>query len=318
MNLVSIIIPIYNSSKSLKRCLDSIKAQTFCGYEVLLINDGSTDASELICLSYVEEDKRFRYYKQRNSGVSSARNLGLTLAKGEYVAFMDADDWVDSTWLWDLNVTVQQTGVDVVRYGYWKETEFEKRTVSSGNDMYLASYDDMFLENEKCGYYGYVWAGVYRKSCIGSLRFNQSLKWCEDHLFSYEVFLSCSSMYVLSRPYYHYTINNYGSSLSTCASPLEIAKLVQYEVDLLKRYGKSVKEMTSSIINNHIKTATKILYADEYDYTYRKLFFDLISKLKLCELNTKATMLITTRILPVFVKDAFLMSVYLAKHALKD
>lgn len=96
---ISIIIPIYNAEKTLNRCLDSIKQQIFNDFEVLLIDDGSKDSSLTICKSYASKDSRFRVFEKENGGASSARNIGLNNAKGEYIAFCDSDDYVEPDWL---------------------------------------------------------------------------------------------------------------------------------------------------------------------------------------------------------------------------
>lgn len=96
---ISIIIPIYNTEKYLRRCLDSIVAQTYKDFECIIVDDGSTDGSGKICDEYVAKDNRFKVFHKKNGGVSSARNLGLDNAKGEYIAFCDADDYVKENWL---------------------------------------------------------------------------------------------------------------------------------------------------------------------------------------------------------------------------
>lgn len=97
--MISIIIPVYNAEFYLEECLDSIKSQSHPDFEVLCVNDGSTDRSEEICERYVREDKRFRLYSQENSGVSVARNLGIEQAKGEYLCFVDSDDVIANDFL---------------------------------------------------------------------------------------------------------------------------------------------------------------------------------------------------------------------------
>ena len=97
--LISIIVPIYNVEKYLRQCLDSILNQTYQNFECLLINDGSLDNSADICREYVSKDSRFKYFEKENGGVSSARNLGIECSRGEYITFIDSDDWVDYDYL---------------------------------------------------------------------------------------------------------------------------------------------------------------------------------------------------------------------------
>ncbi|WP_455684658.1 glycosyltransferase family 2 protein, partial [Thomasclavelia sp.] len=91
--LVSIVVPMYNVEKKLERCLDSLECQTYENIEVILINDGSPDNLEKICLRYIRKDNRFNYYRKKNGGLSSARNFGISKAKGKYIYFIDSDDF---------------------------------------------------------------------------------------------------------------------------------------------------------------------------------------------------------------------------------
>ena len=97
--LISVIVPVYNVEEYLKQCLDSILEQTFSNYEVILVNDGSTDSSGLICQEYAEKDARIRYFEKENGGLSDARNYGIEQAQGEYLTFVDSDDFLDASHL---------------------------------------------------------------------------------------------------------------------------------------------------------------------------------------------------------------------------
>ena len=102
--MVSVIVPIYNSEKYLKRCVDSILSQTFSDFELLLVDDGSTDGSGSICDEYSVKDSRVRVFHKENGGVSSARNLGLDNARGEWITFVDSDDYLEESFLAELSV----------------------------------------------------------------------------------------------------------------------------------------------------------------------------------------------------------------------
>lgn len=114
---ISVIVPVYNSEQYLPKCIDSILAQTFSDFELILVNDGSKDGSGDICDEYAQKDKRVRVYHKENGGVSSARNLGLDNAKGEWVYFVDSDDWIDP----DCFRTVSdyfEKDIDIIRFGF--------------------------------------------------------------------------------------------------------------------------------------------------------------------------------------------------------
>ena len=105
MDLISIIVPVYNTEKYLDRCIQSILSQTYTDFELLLIDDGSTDSSGVICDKYAEQDSRVRVFHKENGGVSSARNIGLDNANGVWITFCDSDDWVYPYWLENYGIT---------------------------------------------------------------------------------------------------------------------------------------------------------------------------------------------------------------------
>ncbi|MFB4033578.1 glycosyltransferase family 2 protein, partial [Streptococcus pneumoniae] len=111
--LISVIVPVYNVEEYLKQCLDSILEQTFSNYEVILVNDGSTDSSGLICQEYAEKDTRIRYFEKENGGLSDARNYGIEQAQGEYLTFVDSDDLLDASHLTILYDALVNNDADI-------------------------------------------------------------------------------------------------------------------------------------------------------------------------------------------------------------
>lgn len=161
--MVSIIVPIYNSGKYLRRCLESLKFQTYSNIEVLLIDDGSVDSSKEICEEYVNKYDFIKYFYKENSGVSSARNFGLSKSTGNYISFVDSDDWVEPTYIETLlNAAVRNQC----------EIAFCCRYIETGNGQTCFNFDDVDnLIKFKCErsveflptcnhIYGSVW-GVY-------------------------------------------------------------------------------------------------------------------------------------------------------------
>jgi len=116
--LISLIVPVYNVKDFLKECLNSVLNQTYQNLEIIIINDGSTDGSEQICKDYAKRDSRIILKHQKNSGLSAARNSGLKLAKGKYIAFVDSDDYIEPNLVERSLATVQKTGADIVVFGY--------------------------------------------------------------------------------------------------------------------------------------------------------------------------------------------------------
>ena len=142
--LISIKVPIYNVENYLRQCLDSIVSQTYQNFECLLINDGSSDNSADICREYIEKDSRFRYFEKENVGVSSARNLGIERSKGQYITFIDSDDWVDSEYLEVLYRALIEEKADIAITTY-------KQFNMDDNCYYVYSYQrgmkNEFLKN---------------------------------------------------------------------------------------------------------------------------------------------------------------------------
>ena len=132
---ISIIIPIYNSEKYLTHCLDSILKQTYQDFEVILVNDGSTDNSAKICDNYTITDARFKVIHKQNQGVSIARNTGISYAKGEYISFIDSDDWIENDYLKNM-INVADSSSDIIISGAicdYTDKQSKKLSVKDNN-----------------------------------------------------------------------------------------------------------------------------------------------------------------------------------------
>lgn len=201
-NNISIIIPVYNASDALTRCLDSIKAQSYKDFECILVDDGSKDSSLSICTSYAEEDKRFKVYHKENGGASSARNLGLSYAQGDFVCFCDADDYVEPDWLEQFMDNASK--VDIVICSYNKYRNNSKETVD-----YPYQYDDIefaWATTESFLQAGFLWNKCFRNDIIKdhNIRFNENYTLDED-----EEFISHYLMYAHSMRWGKKTTYNY-------------------------------------------------------------------------------------------------------------
>lgn len=158
---VSIIIPVYNTLEWLDECLESVVNQTFSDFEVLLINDGSTDGSEVKCKEWAEHDKRIRLLSKKNEGPSKARNLGILMARGEYLAFLDADDWIDVQYLEKMYQKITDTNADMVECDVFRvNNETGEKTYRVCSGMMGRSYT--LEEHMKYGYTA-IWKCMFRK-----------------------------------------------------------------------------------------------------------------------------------------------------------
>ena len=210
--LISIIVPIYNVENYLRHCLESIQNQTYQNFECLLINDGSPDNSADICREYVSKDSRFRYFEKENGGVSSARNLGIEHSKGEYITFIDSDDWVESDYLDVLYKVLKDEAADISVSTY-------KQFDMTANCYYVHSYqrgyekrvfvqDEFILELPLLERYdrsfGYSTGKLVNRNMLGNVRFNEVTTLSEDMEFWYKVYLFLHKVVYVNRDAYIY------------------------------------------------------------------------------------------------------------------
>lgn len=207
----SIIIPVYNAEKTLERCLNSINAQTFLNYEVILIDDGSSDNSLSICENYKRSNPKYQVVHQQNSGPSSARNAGLDIAKGKWICFVDSDDTIVSNYLQEIHNVTQSNDTDVVFVGYNKIYQNGKQEVFIPSNVCETKIKTINALSEK-DMFGYTWIKCFKKDVINSIRFDVSLNLFEDEIFACQVISKCKAIGVVKKPIYNYYIGD-GSTL---------------------------------------------------------------------------------------------------------
>ncbi len=216
--LVSVIVPVYNTEKYLRRCIDSILAQTFTDFELLLINDGSKDNSGAICDEYAKKDSRIRVFHKENGGVSTARNLGLNDAKGDYIIFLDADDyWYNSTFLQELYDKAIEYNLDIIRGGY-------KAVDESGEDLFERPYSKERLEYAckvissyeflKYGISGefFLPLSLISRELINGFRFDANQIFLEDAKFYSQILVESRRCMFIPVYFYAYRKNRYSVS----------------------------------------------------------------------------------------------------------
>lgn len=205
--IISIITPVYNAGKYLHKCIDGIVGQSFANWELLLVDDGSTDNSARICDEYASSDSRIRVIHKANGGVSAARQTGLDAARGEYVIHADADDWVERNMLEELYKKAKETDVDVVICDYYVN--------DSNNERYVtqcpSSLDAQTVLGELFQYLiGSCWNKLVRRDCYSryGIRFPEGINYCED-LLTWIMLFKHDDVKVAYLPmaFYHYWMN---------------------------------------------------------------------------------------------------------------
>lgn len=241
---VSIIIPIYNAEKHLRRCVDSVLKQDFEDFELILMNDGSRDSSGMICDTYAEKDERVRVVHKENSGVSDTRNQAMTLARGEYLQFLDSDDWItpDATGL--LVRMAKEHDCEMVIADFYRvigERLSPKGKIREDGILSREDFAMEMMENPADFYYGVLWNKLYRRDIIekNNLYMDKDISWCEDFIFNMEYIRHVKQVYALHVPMYYY-VKTPGSLVSQGTS---ISKTIQMKRTVFKCYKEFYKEV---------------------------------------------------------------------------
>ena len=267
---ISIIVPVYNVEKYLHRCIDSILVQTFTDFECIFIDDGSTDGSGRILDEYATEDGRVRVIHQANAGVSAARNAGLAMAHGEWIGFVDSDDWIEPNMYEYLYANAKNTNADAVVCGFFGQHCRRVRQMC-GTEKALK------LIFEKNGFGGFSFLRLTAAEKVQDIRFDVNISYLEDSAFFYEVFKRCEKVYWDNKPLYHYEYNQ-----SSVTSAYGLTWQAKSALTLLNRLSQSEtnKKIRQAILYNrcHFLLSRLVQYikkqdfdSAEYAYLYKEV-----------------------------------------------
>lgn len=242
--MVSIIVPIYNAENYLRRCVDSILNQEYTDFELLLVNDGSTDASGDICEEYGDQDPRIIVIQKENTGVSDSRNRALDRARGKYLQFLDSDDWItpDATRLFVR--AAEEYGCDMVISDFYRvvgERLSTKGDIEEEGVLTREEFAAHMMENPADFYYGVLWNKLYRRDIVEehNLRMDTDINWCEDFMFNLEYIRYAKVFYALHAPIYYY-VKRKGSLAS---QGINISKTVKMKLNVFEYYNNFYKHV---------------------------------------------------------------------------
>ena len=208
--LLTVVIPVYNVEKYLNRCIESILLQEWKNYDILLVDDGSTDHSPQICDDYVKAYDFISVIHKENGGLSEARNTGISHAKGEYVYFPDSDDWIEPDTFIALAEALESQDFDIISFNREFVKGEEAAIVSEPEVTQVFEGKDAFVQMLKHRYItGFANDKIYRKSLFmdRDILFPRG-KYYEDLGTNYKLFLSAKKVYATNQKYYHYLIDN--------------------------------------------------------------------------------------------------------------
>lgn len=198
-------MPVYNASRFLDKCLRSVVNQTHANIEIIVIDDGSTDDSYSICERFSIEDKRIVLFQQNNRGVSSARNKGLSICKGQYIVFVDSDDWIESNYVEILLKNAIMRDVDVSCSAMCRDNGFETKVIHNFEDKVISRMEA--LDNNSPYYLTGIGGKMFHRNCFENVRFREDIKMSEDTFLYLQIINSVNRVSWTAVPIYHYFQN---------------------------------------------------------------------------------------------------------------
>ncbi len=256
--LISVIIPVFNIEKYLPRCLDSVLGQTYPYLQIILVNDGSSDSSGQICEVYKQKDARVQVIHQNNSGVSVARNMGLENATGEYISFVDGDDWIErDMYQYLLNLCdTYHTTISICNFSREKFRTVYQQPCRVSTRKWLANPQKIV---SACG-------RIFHRSLLGNTQFKQDIIIGEDSLFSTELLAKTDFIAYGPEAYYHYTTNPFSAMHQTFKQKnLTYFKANEYEehIAINKKWPEVAQTFRMSKVNTTINFIKQIIWMKE-------------------------------------------------------
>lgn len=301
--LISIIIPVYNAERYIRRCIESVLSQTYKEIQVILINDGSTDNTLPILEEYSRSDSRIQLINKDNSGVSKTRNIGIDISDGEYIGFVDADDYLEPEMYEKLYNAIKKTAADVACCGYYQDFDTYKYEISvddslladnktyyelCGTNNILGQY---FRQDIRSGIGDGNWNKLFRKDIISGIRYDNTL-YCEDVDFQIKVFEKCKKVVCIKEMLYHYVDNSFSATkkefndskagalnvvddvlnrvlstypdIKTQAYAFHLTWYISVLQDLMDNHNSKASKYYYKIIRNKIRQNSKFYFQNKY------------------------------------------------------
>lgn len=276
---VSVIIPVYNVEKYLRECLDSVVNQTLEDIEIICIDDGSTDNSLNILKEYADKDSRFTILIQHNKGAGSARNKGMEIAKGEYIGFVDSDDWIDLDYYEKLYEKAVKENADIVRTTF--NIIYTDKAEEGGQNKLIKKRikkNQLLSSND---HFGIIWNAIYKTEFLHDNNidyFDTDLPMCHDVPFTLRIEISAKKIIPFDKTNYYYRKNRFGQltklSLNRIKCTLKAGTLISEFInscDLDENIYRNAYKYCVWMLDKHFKNALK---ADDFDEKEQKEYLD--------------------------------------------
>lgn len=276
---ISIIIPVYNVEKYINRCLDSIVNQTYKNIEIIIVNDGSTDRSGLICDEYAKRYNNIRVFHKENAGVSSARNLGVDNSSGEYIAFIDPDDYIDKNMYEILHKEIISSKSDIAMCSFFYVKEDKVIYTGNKEKTIILSKEDVLYKyfNRINPFNGsFLWNKLFRRELFRNIRLDTRLVIQEDTEVLLRIFDRINSLVYIDRPLYFYLIRKGAAtegSISKGKLNTDIALLKVYEYT-----EKSIPRYKSIALANYSMCYFNIIVEIIKNYKEYGYYYETITK----------------------------------------
>ena len=237
-DLISIIVPIYKVEKYLRQCIDSIINQTYSNLEIILVDDGSPDNCGKICDEYVKIDKRIKVIHKENGGLSSARNAGLDIATGDYIGFVDSDDYIDKNMYEELINSINKYNSDIAVCTFSFKNKYRNKVVNYFNEEYLFKDKDKFIEAKdgKRRINPNAWTKLYKRKIFDNIRYPEGLIY-EDSYVIYDIMNIADSVSYVPKPLYYYRERKNSVSKDKSGKCLDQVIALSKNIELLTKLG---------------------------------------------------------------------------------
>ena len=276
--LISVIIPVYNVEEYLARCLNSVVNQTYANLEILLVDDGSSDQSSQICDDYAQKDSRIKVIHTKNGGPSAARNCALKICTGEYIGFVDSDDWIAPDMYETLYDNLYSNNADISIVGYamvWSSGKIQKQSESSA--FFTWSHDKLMEEWMGQRYFkGFMCDKLFRRELFASIRFPEGQNYMEDVAIGIDLYDQCDkAVYTGKCCYYYFQREDSATNIEFSERELigikEAEKMITYSEQHANQFDKAAYSRLIIVLFTII---------DRIIYTKKKEYYHLIAEFK--------------------------------------